>query len=83
MPWTWAALGGESDEQTQRRVIPVLEQLQARYPDDDVVVVCHGVVMFTVWAHHHGDWKTAEIPPNCSVVALEHAAGRWQPPELI
>src|SRR5262249_39483236 len=56
-PWMWCPEGGESTEQTQRRVVPVLEQLRGKYPDEDILVVCHGMVMLAIWAHYTGSWE--------------------------
>jgi ribonuclease H / adenosylcobalamin/alpha-ribazole phosphatase len=82
-PWTWRPEGGESTEQTQRRVIPVMEQLREEHPDDDILVVCHGMVMLAIWAHFTGSWEGADVPPNCALVVVEHDAAQCLPPVLV
>jgi len=82
-PWTWCPEGGESNEETQRRVVPVLDRLRERHPDDDIVVVCHGMVMVAVWAHFSGTWEGADVPPNCALVVVEHDAAQCLPPVLV
>jgi len=82
-PWTWCPDGGESTEQTQRRVIPVLDGLRQQYPEQDIVVVCHGMVMLAIWAHYTGSWEGADVPPNCALVVVEHDAAQCLPPVLV
>ena len=81
--WCWAPTGGESRADLQRRVLPVLEQVAEAHADSDVLVVCHGVVIQSVWAHWHGNWDTAPVPRNCGIVLLERAAAKVRPPELL
>jgi broad specificity phosphatase PhoE len=82
-PWAWAPEGGESSEQTGRRVIAALEQLRTVYPDDEILVVCHGMMMLALWAHLTGTWERVDVPPNCAVVIIEHAPGRFHSPVLV
>jgi len=81
--WRWTPEGGESTEQTGRRVIPVLERLAARHPHDELLVVCHGMVMMAISAHLNGSWHGLDVPPNCAVLEIQHTAGRLQPPVLV
>jgi broad specificity phosphatase PhoE len=81
-PWAWVPEGGESSEQTGRRVVAALEGLRARYPDDEILVVCHGMMMLAIWAHLTGTWERVEVPPNCAVVVIEHEPGRFHAPVL-
>jgi len=82
-PWAWVPEGGESSEQTGRRVVAALEGLRARYPDEEILVVCHGMMMLAIWAHLTGTWERVEVPPNCAVVMIEHEGDRVHPPVLV
>ncbi len=81
--WRWVPEGGESTEQTGRRVIPVLERLAGRHPHDEILVVCHGMLMLAISARLTGTWDGLDVPPNCAVLVIEHAAGSLQPPVLV
>jgi hypothetical protein len=39
--------------------------------------------MRAVWAHVTGSWENAHVPPNCGIVVIEHAAGRYRHPEVV
>ena len=82
-PWTWIPPGGESYEHVRDRVGPILDELVTRFPDDDVVVVSHGGVMVSMWAHITGRWDDAHVPPNCGIVLVEHREGKYQRPQVI
>ena len=82
-PWTWVPPAGESTEQTQRRVLDALAGLRARHADEEAVVVCHGMVMLSLWAHWQGTWKGADVPPNCAVVEVEHTPEGFGAPLLL
>ncbi|HUA36514.1 MAG TPA: histidine phosphatase family protein [Candidatus Binataceae bacterium] len=82
-PWTWIPPGGESYEHVRDRVGPILDELAARFPDDDVVVVSHGGVMVSMWAYMTGRWDDAHVPPNCGIVLVEHRAGKFLKPQVI
>lgn len=82
-PWRWIPQGGESTEQTGARAMPVLERLAARFPHDEILVVCHGMLMVAVWARLLGSWTGVDVPPNCAVLAIEHEAGRMSVPVLV
>lgn len=73
--WVWEPPDGESREAVRVRVIAALEALAARFGGEEVVVVCHGVVISSVFAHIAGDWDRAHIPANCGMALLEHEAG--------
>lgn len=79
-PWLWRPTGGESYEDVRARAGPVLDRLVHAYASADVVIVSHGGVMQTLWAHATGDWQSIHAPPNCGVVLIEHAAGRYRAP---
>jgi len=82
-PWTWVPPGGESYEHVRDRVGPILDEIVGRFPYDDVVVVSHGGVMVSMWAHITGRWEDAHVPPNCGIVLVEHREGRYMPPRVI
>jgi ribonuclease H / adenosylcobalamin/alpha-ribazole phosphatase len=82
-PWAWVPTGGESYEHVRDRVAPILDELVAHFPDDDVVVVSHGGVMVAMWNHMTGRWDDAPVPPNCGIVLVEHRLGRYREPRMI
>ncbi|MGB8413200.1 MAG: histidine phosphatase family protein [Candidatus Binatus sp.] len=81
--WVWRAPGGESHEDVLRRVAPVLDRVARQYPGDEIVIVSHGGVMRSVWAHVTGKWENAHVPPNCGIVVIEHESGRYRDPEVM
>jgi probable phosphoglycerate mutase len=82
-PWAWIPPGGESYEHVRDRVGPILNELIARFPDDDVIVVSHGGVMVAMWAHMTGRWDDAPVPANCGIVLAEHRQGQFLEPRLL
>jgi broad specificity phosphatase PhoE len=82
-PWAWVPPGGESYERVLDRVGPILDELVARFSDEDIVVVSHAGVMVAMWAHLTGRWDDAPVPANCAVVLVEHRQGRFLGPQLI
>lgn len=82
-PWVWVPPGGESYEHVRNRVGPILDELVARFPDDDIVVVSHGGVMVAMWEYMTGRWDDAPVPPNCGIVLAEHRLGRYLEPHVI
>ena len=81
--WLWRPEGGESYEDVRLRVTAAFDRLLARFPEHEVVVVSHGGVMLSMWAHITGKWKGAHLPPNCGIVLVEHDGARFHPPEII
>jgi broad specificity phosphatase PhoE len=82
-PWVWIPPGGESYEHVRDRVGPILDEIAARYLDEDVVVVSHGGVMVAMWAHMTGRWEDAPIPANCAIILVEHRRGKYLQPNLL
>jgi broad specificity phosphatase PhoE len=82
-PWAWKPQGGESYEDVQARVAPILDRLVAAHPSKDVVVVSHGGVMACLWAYVTGSWQDAHVPPNCGIVLIEHTEHGYSPPRVI
>jgi broad specificity phosphatase PhoE len=82
-PWAWKPEGGESYEEVQARVGPVLDRLAKVHADQDVVIVSHGGVMTTLWAYAAGTWDEAHVPPNCGLVLIEHGPHGYSKPRVI
>ncbi|HVN88978.1 MAG TPA: histidine phosphatase family protein [Candidatus Binataceae bacterium] len=81
--WSWKPEGGESYEDVRQRVIVAIEDLRQRYAGREIVIVSHGGVMLSVWAHIVGAWHGAHLPPNCGIVLVEHDATRLHSPQII
>ena len=81
--WRWVPEGGESTEQAGLRAIPVLERLAARYPEEEILVVCHGMLMVAIQAQLAGTWHGFDVPPNCAVLVMEHTHGKLSSPVLV
>jgi broad specificity phosphatase PhoE len=82
-PWVWVPPGGESYEHVRDRVGPILDEIVVRFPNDDVVVVSHGGVMVSMWAHMTGRWEDAHVPRNCGIILVEHREGKFERPQVI
>jgi broad specificity phosphatase PhoE len=81
--WLWRPVGGESYEDVRRRVIGAFESLLTKYSGGEIVIVSHGVVMRSVWAHIVGAWQGAHLPPNCGIVLVEHDGRRMHVPKIL
>jgi probable phosphoglycerate mutase len=81
--WAWRPPEGESYEDVLARVAPILDRLARENPDTDVVVVSHGGVMVTLWAHVVGAWESGWAPPNCGIVQVEHGPDGYRMPRVI
>ena len=82
-PWAWKPRGGESYEEVQARVGPILDRLAAEDPDGETVVVSHGGVMTCLWAYVTGRWEGAYVPPNCGIVVVEHGVRGYSAPLIV
>jgi broad specificity phosphatase PhoE len=82
-PWAWKPQGGESYEDVQGRVGPILDRLAAAHTRKDVVIVSHGGVMTALWAYVAGTWDGAYAPPNCGMVLIEYGAQGYSKPQVI
>jgi broad specificity phosphatase PhoE len=82
-PWAWKPQGGESYEEVQARVGPILDRLATADPDREIVVVSHGGVMTCLWAYVTGRWEGAYVPPNCGIVVVEHSAQGYAAPLIL
>jgi broad specificity phosphatase PhoE len=81
--WLWRPEGGESYEDVRLRVTAAFNRLRGRFPEHEVVVVSHGGVMLSMWAHITGRWEGAHLPPNCGIVLVEHDGERFELPQII
>jgi broad specificity phosphatase PhoE len=81
--WSWKPEGGESYEDVRERVMAAIHQLLRRYPQEEIVIVSHGGVMLSVWAHIIGQWHGAHLPPNCGIVLIAHDGRRMRAPEIL
>ena len=81
--WIWEPPDGESREAVRLRVIAALKSVAAQFSNQEVVVVCHGVVISSVFAHVTGNWEEAPIPANCGMAILEHEDGEFQRVEVV
>jgi ribonuclease H / adenosylcobalamin/alpha-ribazole phosphatase len=79
----WRPEGGESYEDVRRRVGPILDLLAAENHGRELVIVSHGGVMLSLWAHVTGRWEDARLAPNCGIVLVEHNGISYQPPRFI
>lgn len=77
----WKPEGGESLEEVRIRAIPVLDALRKRYPDSQIIVVCHGAVIRAICAHITGDWDETHVLANCGITVINHTAENWSEPE--
>ena len=75
--------GGETGEQIVTRVLHVLDDLADPFRGETMLVVSHGGVMVTLWAHAAREWDGAHIPPNCGIVLIEHGVLGYASPRVI
>lgn len=76
----WKPEGGESLEDVRARVIPIIENLRACYPGQQVLVVCHGAVIRAICAHITGEWDETWVIGNCGITVIDYSRGNWQRP---
>jgi broad specificity phosphatase PhoE len=82
-PWAWKPQGGESYEEVQARVGPILDRLAAAHTARDVVIVSHGGVMTALWAYVARTWDEAHVPSNCGMVLIEYGSQGYSKPQVI
>jgi broad specificity phosphatase PhoE len=82
-PWKWRPEGGESYEDVRARVAPVLDRLAVTHFERDIVIVSHGGVMQTLWAHVTGQWQSAHVPPNCGLVVIGYGPEGYSTPQIM
>ncbi|HEX4133886.1 MAG TPA: histidine phosphatase family protein [Bryobacteraceae bacterium] len=79
---SWSPEGGESLNDVRRRAIEAIESLRNRYPDQEIVVVCHGAVIQAICAHIAGEWIEGSVPSNCGFVTIGYEEQGWMQPVL-
>jgi probable phosphoglycerate mutase len=82
-PWRFTPAGGESYLDVQRRVAPILDRLAREHPRRDVVMVSHGGVMLTLFAHVKGRWGDEYHAPNCGLMVVEHGPEGYAAPSIL
>ena len=66
--------GGESVLQVAGRIYPLLEELRRTYPDQTLLLVCHGTVCRVIHSYFRdltNEEFWASIPDNCQLRAYE------------
>jgi broad specificity phosphatase PhoE len=81
--WLWRPPGGESHMDVRARVGPMLDRIALQFSDQELVIVSHGGVMRSIWAHVTGKWEGAHVPPNCGIILVEHDNGRYRMPQVV
>lgn len=81
--WLWKPPGGESLEEVRERTGPIVDRLVREHPLQDLVVVSHGGVMASLWAHVTGSWAGVAVPENCGIIVIEHLESRYKPPRVV
>ena len=59
---------GESDDEVRARVLAAVEEIAARHPGEQVLIVSHGGALNTLW--HHALGVRVERWANCAVYKL-------------
>jgi len=81
--WQWRPAGGESHEDVRQRTAPAVDRLVKAHPDRELIIVSHGGVMRTLWAHMTGRWEGSHVPANCGIIVVEHEGGRYSMPRVL
>lgn len=76
--WNLLSLGQETDEQLQVRGLAFLEDLSARYPQSNVLVISHGGFLAQLYTALYKD-KYTERLGNLSLTILEKKELEWSP----
>lgn len=75
---SWRPEGGESRHELQQRVLAALHESIPRCTEEEILVVCHGAVIQSIWAHVTGRWKDAHMPANCGALIVRYEAGKLE-----
>ena len=81
--WEWRAPAGESLQEVRERTGPALDRIAAKSAGRQIIIVSHGGVMASLWAHVTGRWEAARIPPNAGIVIVERHDGRYTKPWVL
>ncbi|UQZ32393.1 histidine phosphatase family protein [Paenibacillus sp. PK3_47] len=74
--WNLLELGQESDEALQLRGLAFLEDLSAKYPDSNVLIISHGGFLAQLYTALYKDKYTERIG-NLSLTILEKKEAEW------
>lgn len=81
--WEWRAPGGESLQEVRERTGSALDRVAAKSAGRQIIIVSHGGVMASLWAHATGRWEDAHIPPNAGIVIIERQGERYTEPWVL
>jgi broad specificity phosphatase PhoE len=78
--WEWRAPAGESLQDVRERTGSALDRIAAGLAGRQIIIVSHGGVMASLWAHVTGRWEDAHVPSNAGIVIIERLDGNYLPP---
>lgn len=76
--WNQLSLGQEKDEQLQARALDFMEEIAARYPKKNILVISHGGFLAQLYIALYKD-KFSERLGNLSLTILEKKDQDWNP----
>ncbi|WP_379162390.1 histidine phosphatase family protein [Paenibacillus sp. sgz5001063] len=76
--WNQLSLGQETDEQLQARALAFMEEIAARYPKKNILVISHGGFLAQLYIALYKD-KYSERLGNLSLTILEKNEKEWNP----
>ncbi|MFF2014345.1 histidine phosphatase family protein [Paenibacillus sp. NPDC058177] len=76
--WNTLELGQEKDAQLQARALDFMEDISARYPDKNILVISHGGFLAQLYVALYKD-KYVERIGNLSLTILEKKGQEWNP----
>lgn len=76
--WNLLSLGQETDDTLQARALAFMEDLSARYPDRNILVISHGGFLAQLYIALYKD-KFSERIGNLSLTILEKKEQEWNP----
>lgn len=74
--WNLLELGQETDEQLQLRGLAFMEDITARYPDSNILVISHGGFLAQLYVALYKD-KYTERLGNLSLTIIEKSEQEW------
>ncbi|WP_019909999.1 histidine phosphatase family protein [Paenibacillus sp. HW567] len=76
--WNQLSLGQEMDEQLQARALDFMEEIAARHPEKNILVISHGGFLAQLYIALYKD-KFSERLGNLSLTILEKNDQEWNP----
>lgn len=76
--WNRLSLGQETDEQLQTRALEFMEEIAARHPEKNILVISHGGFLAQLYIALYKD-KFSERLGNLSLTILEKNDQDWNP----